>query len=385
MRMKNSVEKAYKFRFYPTELQKIDLDKTFGCCRYIYNYFLGAKDQVWKEERVQLSYADCSSLLKYLKIQNEWLKEVSSVCLQQTLRHLDRAFQNFFGKKTQFPSYKKKNSTQSATYMKNAFRFSDGKLYLAKQEEFLDIRWSRKFQGEISSITITKDTSGRYFVSILVREEVVPHPSSKDCIGIDLGIQSLIVDDRGNKISNSSFFKKGLKRLRSLQRSLAKKVKGSKNRKKARQKVAICHAKIKDRRVDFLHKITTQLVNENQVIAVEDLSVKTMLKNKALARAISDSGFATFLRFLEYKCSWYGRQFVQVGKYFPSSKKCSSCGHCIEELGLEVRKWKCDRCLSEHDRDINAATNILSEGIRLLTAKFQVPRGARDFKPVEFA
>lgn len=381
--MKKRVEKAYKYRFYPTEDQKENFAKTFGSCRFVYNYFLTEWNRSWKEDKKSLTYSKCSLLLRTLKVEYEWLKDVSSVCLQQSLRHLDKAFQNFFAKRTKFPSLKKKGSTQSATYMKNSFSFKDRKLVLAKQKEALNIRWSRTFSGEVTSLTITKDGADRYFVSLLVLEEVESFPFTIGQVGIDLGVSDIIVDDKGSKLVNPAFLKKGLKRLRRSQRSLSRKIRGSRNREKAKRKVAKCHAKIKDKRTDFLHKVSSKLVNENQVIVAEDLSVKKMQKNKNLARSIADSSFATLLRFLEYKCNWFGREFVTVAKFFPGSKRCSSCYSILESLALGVRSWQCPKCHVVHDRDTNAAKNHLKEGLRILGEKLGVPRGSRDFKPVE--
>jgi putative transposase len=376
-------EKAYKFRFYPSEEQKENILQTFGCCRFVYNHFLNEKSRSWKEEKKSLNYCNLASLLCALKLKYEWLCKVSSVCLQQVLRNLDRAYQNFFKKKALFPSFKKKGSAQSATYMRNAFQYNEGKLYLAKQKTALNIRFSRSFKGEVSSVTISKDACDRYFVSFLVREEIEPLAFVKKEIGIDLGISHTIVDNTGQKIVNPKFFKKSFCSLKRKQQQLSKKKKGSNNRSKAKLALARCHAKIKDQRLDFLHKETSRLVYENQVIAVEDLAVKNMQQNKKLSKEIADVGFATFLRLLEYKCLWYGRYFVQVDKFFPSSKTCSCCGDVLKELPLSTRQWECTACKSQHDRDVNAAKNILKEALRLLGEKFSVPRGSREYKPVE--
>lgn len=376
-------EKAYKFRFYPTEEQKENLLQTFGSARFVYNHFLDQKSRLWKEEKKNLTYSDLASLLCKLKLKHEWLKQVSSVCLQQALRNLDRAYNNFFKKRARFPRFKKRGSAQSATYMKNAFKYSEGKLYLAKQKRALDIRFSKSFEGEVSSVTVSKDSIDRYFVSFRVKEEIEKHPFVKKEIGIDLGISHMIIDHTGEKLVNPKFLKTSFRSLKRKQRALSKKKKLSKNREKAKLALARCHAKIKDQRLDFLHKETSRLVHENQVIVVEDLSVKKMQKNKRLSKEIADVSFSTFLRILEYKCLWYGREFVQVGKFFPSSKTCSCCGDVLKELPLSTRQWECEACNSQHDRDINAARNILKEGLRLLGEKLSVPRGSREYKPVE--
>ena len=378
------IDRAYRYRFYPTEEQKTRLAQTFGCCRWVYNHFLELKGSMWRKEKKALTYGDSSRVLTSLKDEYPWLREVSSVTIQQTLRHLDRAFSNFFSYKAQYPSFKKRHYQQSASYTKSAFTYKNGKIKLAKQKKSLKIRWSRSFHGEPTSLTVTKDSSGRYYISIIVKEEVQPLPFTKNESGFDLGITNTVIDDEGNQISNPNFLKKEIKILRRRQKSISRKRKGSKNRQKQRIKVARLHSRIRDKRHDFLHKLSSQIVNENQVIAVESLQVKNMIKNKHLSRAIADVSWGTFLRFLEYKCHWYGKEFIQIDQFFPSSKRCSHCGHTLLELPLSIRQWECPDCNTLHDRDTNAAKNILKEGLRLLGETIEkVPWGARDLKPVE--
>ena len=322
--------------------------------------------------------------LPLLKKENPWLKEVSAVPLQQSLLHLDRAFSNFFKRLTKYPTVKSRYGDQSASYMKNSFKYANGEIRLAKLKEPLDIRWSRKFKETPTSLTISKNTAGDYYISIIVKEEVEALPFVKSEIGLDLGLLVLYTDHLGNEIPNPRFLVNGNKRLRRKQKALSRKVKGSKNRGKARKNLARFHSYVRNKRHDFLHKVSWQVVNENQVIAVEDLQVKDMQKNRRLSRSIGDAGWGTFLRFLEYKCDWYGREFVKVDTFFPSSKRCSSCGHVLTELKLSIRVWSCPSCKESHHRDSNAGKNILQEGKRLLGNKKEVPWDARDVKPVEF-
>jgi len=357
------VLKAYRYRFYPSQDQILFLAKTFGSCRFVYNYFLSAKQKHYKEQKKTLSYGDCSKRLAELKKQEIWLKEVSSVALQQVLRHLESAFQKFYKRQARFPNFKKKHYEQSATFMKNAFTFKNEELTLAKCDHPLSIRWSRKFKGEPSSITLSKDRQGRYYISFLVEEFIKPLPTVQKTTGIDLGLNAFLTTSDGKKEQPLLFLKTQLKRLRRRQQALSRKKKGSANSSKSRKFLGRLSVKIRDRRLDYLHKKSTALVNENQVICAESLTVKKMMKNKNLARGISDAGWGIFLNFLKYKCDWYGRKFVQIDRYFPSSKQCSHCKKINEGLGLEDRIWICPQCNTNHDRDVTAAVNIEEEGL----------------------
>jgi putative transposase len=287
------------------------------------------------------------------------------VPLQQGLRHLQTAFTNFFAGRTQYPNFKKKRNGGSAEFTKSAFKWRDGKLFLAKSSESLDIRWSRAIPigAEPSTVTVKLSPSGRWSVSLLVDIEIEPLPESPNSIGIDLGITSLIALSTGEKVANPKGFCALRTKLRKAQKSLSRKQKGSNNRYKSRLKVAKIHAQISDARNDFLHKLTTRLVRENQTIAVEDLDVKNMMKNRKLALAISDASWGELVRQLEYKCDWYGRTLVRIDRWFPSSKRCGSCGHIVDKLPLNVREWDCPKCGAHHDRDINASKNILAAGL----------------------
>lgn len=356
--------RGFKYRFYPTSAQRLELAQTFGCTRYVYNWALALRTNSYYQDNVSLSYTDTSNALTKLKKDPEkpWLKQVSSVPLQQGLRHLNTAFQNFFKGKTKYPRFKKKAGKQSAHYAPNAFKWVDGKLTLAKMSQPLKIRWSRYFTGEPKSVTVSKDPSNRYFVSFLVEENLEQWSRSTEEIGIDLGIKDVVVCSNGFASGNPKHASKYQARLKTLQRSLAKKKKGSNNRYKARLKVAKLHAKIADCRLDFLHKLSTKLVSESQAIYTETLAVKNMMAGPKLARAIADCGWGEFLRQLEYKAEWHDRKIGAIDRWFPSSKRCNRCGHILDKLPLDVREWVCPKCNNLNSRDKNAALNILAVG-----------------------
>ncbi|MDV2998805.1 MAG: IS200/IS605 family transposase ISMae41 [Chroococcopsis gigantea SAG 12.99] len=362
-----SMEKAYSYRFYPTPEQESLLRRTLGCVRLVYNKALHERTQGWYERQERISYNQTSCLLTLWKKQEElsFLNEVSCVPLQQGLRHLQTAFTNFFDGRTKYPNFKKKRNGGSAEFTKSAFKFKNGQVYLAKCSEPLAIRWSRQLPSgaEPSMVTVRFHPGGRWHISIRFDDPAIkPLPDTDKAIGIDCGISSLIITSDGEKVANPRHLKKHLKKLRLAQKSLKRKQKGSKNREKARIKVAKIHAKITDSRQDHLHKLTTRLVRENQTIVVEDLAVKNMVRNHKLAQAISDASWGELTRQLAYKCRWYGRNYIEIDRWFPSSKRCSNCGHILEKLALNVREWSCT-CGVTHDRDINASKNILAAGL----------------------
>jgi putative transposase len=378
-------KRAYKYRVYPTPEQQQNLARTFGCCRVVYNWALRQKTDAYYNDQQRLYYKDLSERLTDLKKQEDycWLSEVSSVPLQQALRHLDKAFINFFEGRTPYPTFHKKRNKQSATYTSNAFTYRDGMITLAKMSDPLDIRWSRPLpEGAIpSSATISKDCTHRYFISILVEEDIVRLPPTEQTIGADLGLKSFVVLSDGETVGNPKFFHQDEKQLAKAQRRHAKKKKGSKNRNKARLKVARIHARIADRRRDFSHKLSTRLIRENQTICVESLAVKNMVKNHSLAKAIGDVGWSEFVSQLEYKAAWYSRNLVKIDRWYPSSKRCFDCGHILDSLTLDVRMWTCPECGVIHDRDINAAQNIAAVGLTVLACGESVRPGAVKTKP----
>ncbi len=358
-------KRAYKYRFYPTDEQRIILAQTFGCVRFVYNWGLHTHSVAYRERGERLYYNDLAAMLPDLKKAYPWLGEVSSVPIQQSLRHLDKAFKHFFEGRAKYPTFKKKQNSQSATYASNAFKWDGAALILAKMNEPLDIHWHRVLPKDAkpSSVTVTKDCTNRYFVSILVEDSIEHLPVVNKQVGLDLGITSMVVLSTGERVGNPKFFAKDEKRLAKAQRRHAKKKKGSKNRNKARLKVARIHVRIQDRRRDYQHKLSTRIVHENQVICVESLTVKNMVKNPKLAKAISDVGWGEFVRQLEYKSKWYGRTLVKIDRFYPSSKTCSACQHVLDSLTLDIREWVCPECGTVHDRDTNAACNILAEGL----------------------
>jgi putative transposase len=357
-------KRAFKFRFYPTDEQKRDLAQTFGCCRFVYNWGLYTRSNAYKLGQ-KLNYNALAAMLPALKKEHPWLGDVPAVPLQQSLRHLDRSFVNFFEGRAKYPTFKKKQNAQSATYVGTAFKWDGTHLTLAKMNQPLDIHQHRDLPKDAkpSSVTITKDCADRYFVSMLVEAKIEPLPVVNKMVGLDLGLKSMVILSTGEAVGNPKFYAKGEKALAKAQRRHAKKKKGSKNRTKARLKVARVHARINDQRRDYQHKLSTRIVRENQVICVESLAVKNMVKNHCLAKAISDVGWSEFVRQLDYKSQWYGRTLVKIDRFFPSSKMCHVCKHVVDSLPLDIREWVCPICGTCHDRDHNAALNILAEGL----------------------
>ena len=361
------IKRAYRFRFYPTPGQEVILARTFGCARFAYNHMLRLRTDAWYQRQERVGYHETSAALTALKKTPEhaWLNEVSSVPVQQALRHLQTAFANFFARRAKYPNFRRKDGVQSAEYTTSAFKWDGVSLKLAKMDAPLAIRWSRTIpQGaKVTTVTVSKDTAGRYHVSMLCDDVVAARPKAQSQVGIDLGLTHFAILSTGEKIAAPNAFRKNEAKLARLQRRLAKKQKGSANRKKAKLKVARMHARTADSRRDFLHKLSTRLINENQVIAIESLSVKNMQKNRSLAKSISDASWSEFVRQLEYKAQWYGRTLVGIDRWYPSSKRCSGCGHTVARMPLNVRSWTCPECGSIHDRDINAARNVLAAGL----------------------
>ncbi|MEU9545926.1 MULTISPECIES: RNA-guided endonuclease InsQ/TnpB family protein [Streptomyces] len=366
--MSTHVKRAFKYRFCPTDAQAAELSRTFGCVRKVYNMALAARTEAWaRQERV--NYNATSAMLTAWKKTEDlaYLNEVSSVPLQQALRHLQTAFTHFFGKRAKYPRFKsRKTSRRSAEYTSSAFRFRDGKLTLAKMTEPLDIVWSRPLPEDMapSTVTVSQDSAGRWFVSLLCDDpSVKPLPATGQAVGVDVGLDHLLTLSTGEKIANPRHERRDRTRLAKAQRKLARKAGGDgANRRKARLKVAKIHARIADRRRDTLHKLTTRLVRENQTIVIEDLTVRNMVRNHRLARSISDAAWSEFRSMLEYKTAWYGREVIAVDRWFPSSRLCSSCNTLQDKMPLHVRTWTCD-CGVTHDRDVNAAHNLLAAGL----------------------
>lgn len=370
----NTTLRAYRYRINPDAKQADILARTFGCARYVYNWGLRLRTDAFHQRQERIGYAGTCKLLTTLKQEPDklWLAECSNVVLQQSLSNLDTAFKNFFQGRAKYPSFKNRFGKQSARYTTSGFRWKNGQIWLAKMETPLDICWSREFTGNPSGVSVSKDTAGRYFISILVEEHIQELPVTNKMVGIDLGLKDAAIFSDGTKIPNPTFLRKSEKKLARAQRKLSRTQKGSKNREKARHQVALVHAKIADRRRDWQHKLTTKIVQENQIISVESLKIKNMVKNHCLAKSISDVGWGEMVRQLEYKSNWYGRTLVNIDQWYPSSKRCSACGYILDTLSLNTRKWTCPECGIIHDRDINAATNILSAGLAIIAGADQL-------------
>lgn len=366
----STVKRAYLYRFYPTDEQKQQLARTFGCCRYVYNWALALRQQTYQATGKSLSYQALDAQMTVLRHQEQtaFLAEVSCVPLQQSVRHLMLAYTNFFEGRADFPTFKKRQGPQSASYTRSAFCYQDGSLTLAKMDAPLAIRWSRPLpDGALpSTVTVSRDKAGRYFVSILVQEEIARLPPNAKAIGIDLGLTSMVATSDEQSFANPRYFARDAKKLARIQRRLSRKRSGSKNREKQRRRVAKIHARIADRRRHHQHQLSTHLIRENQTIVVESLAVKHMMQHPTLAKAIADVGWGELVRQLEYKAEWYGRTLIKIDRWYPSSKTCSCCRQVLDSLDLDVREWTCPTCGTHHDRDHNAAKSILAEGLRWL-------------------
>ena len=362
--------KAYKYRIYPNKQQIEQIQKTFGCCRFVYNQTLAYRKEVYETKKESMSKIDCNNYVnRILKKEYEWLKEVDKFALTNSVYNMDSAYQKFFKEHTGYPKFKSKHDnhksyTTNFTHGNIAVDFEENRVKLPKLK-WIKTKVHREFVGKIKSATISQAPSGKYFISILVETEHIPMESTGYMVGIDLGVKDLLITSDGEKFENIRTTKKYENKLAKEQRKLSHKVKGSKNWNKQRIKVARIHEKIHNTRIDNLHKISHKLINENQVIVSEDLQIKNMVKNHYLAKSISDVSWYELTRQLEYKAKWNGRKYIKIDTFYASSQLCSVCGYQNPDTkDLSVRTWICPKCGAEHDRDINAAKNILTEGLR---------------------
>lgn len=362
--------KAFKYRLYPNKEQKVLLEKHFGCVRFVWNWALGKKMEAYQKDKINLSrYELQAELPKMKKGDQPWLAEVGSLSIQSKLEDLDKAYTSFFKKKVAYPKFKCKRNDQKFRIPQNTkVDFEKGKVIIPKFLGGIKCIFDRQFEGDISSSYVSRTTTGKYFISILVEDgkelPIKPKVVEKSTIGIDLGLKHFAILSNGTKIENPKPLKRFLKKLKKQQRQLSKKTKGSNNRNKQRIKVAKTHEKITNCRKDFHHKLSHKLTHDNQVktICMETLSTKDMMENSYMARQIADVGWNTFTNILKYKCDWYGKNFVQIGRFEPSSKLCS-CGYINQTLTLKDREWTCPSCKITHDRDILAANNIKKLGL----------------------
>ena len=363
------INKTYKFRLFPTKEQEVLLNQHFGHSRWVYNYFLNERKKQYQADKKSDNYYKQAATLTKLKKEEEtrWLKEVNSQTLQFALRSLDTAFLNFFRGNAQFPKFKSRKNKNTFTIPQFGV-IEEGKINIPKLKDGIKVKLHREVKGKIGKMNITKTPTGKYYVSIFTEQVIEELPKTNKQVGIDLGLKDFVITSDNKRFKNNRYTKKYAKQLKKAQQHLSRKQKGSNGFEKQKLKVAKIHEKIASCRLDTLHKVSRQLVNQYDLISVEDLNVKGMIKNHKLSKHIADASWGNFVTLLQYKCNWYGKQLIKVNRFFPSSKCCSECGWINQDLNLSIREWTCNSCGVIHDRDENASRNILKEGLKNISA-----------------
>ena len=373
-----TIFKSFKFRIYPNDEQEILLSNHFGCSRFVYNYFLNERKEQYQKNKKSDNYYVQAKTLTELKKQEEynWLKEVNSQTIQFALRCLDTAYVNFFRGNAQFPNFKSRKHKNTFTIPQFG-RLEENKIYIPKFKCGIKVKLDkREIKGKIGKMNITKTPTGKYYVSIFTEQSIEQLPKTNKQVGIDLGIKDFVITSDGIKFKNNRYTKKYSRELKKAQQHLSRKKKGGNGFEKQKLKVAKIHEKITSCRLDTLHKVSYQLVKENDLIVVEDLNVKGMIKNPKLSKHIADVSWGNFVNLLNYKCDWYGKELVKVNRFYPSSKTCNCCGWINKNLKLSEREWSC-KCGKKHNRDLNASKNILKEGLKIYGKELAITKVER--------
>jgi putative transposase len=374
--------KAYKYKLLPNDEQKCLFNKHFGSIRFIYNYFLNERKNEYETNKNTLNYYDNAKALTELKKHDDynWLKEINSQSLQDSLKNLETAYKNFFKYKKGFPKFKSKKHKNSFAVPQSVDVIND-ELHIPKFKNGIKLIKHRPFHGIIKSCTISKTTTNEYFVSILVETTHIPYEKTNKTVGIDLGLKDFIITSDGRKYKNNRYTKTYERKLKVAQQHLSRKIKNSNRYNKQRLKVANIHKKISNSRIDNLHKVSTELIKKYDTIILEDLNIKGMIKNHKLSKHIADASWGKFVELLTYKAKWNNKNIINIDRFFPSSKTCNKCGYINQDLNLSVREWTCNACHSHHDRDINASINILKEGIKIISSGTDDYRRGDEIRP----